>query len=166
MGRLGLVWAQSRDGWIGADGGMPWHVPEDLAHFRRLTLGSPVIMGRATWDALPDRSRPLPGRENLVLSRRPDLELDGARVVGSVEAALEAVGDRDAWGIGGAQVLEALLPAADVLVVTDLDLDVAGDTPAPALDATWCTVRCEPASGWARSVGGVRYRIRTLRHAG
>ncbi|MDT0165577.1 dihydrofolate reductase [Actinotalea sp. AC32] len=165
MGRLGLVWAQSRDGWIGADGGMPWHVPEDLAHFRRLTLGRPVIMGRATWDALPDRSRPLPGRENLVLSRRPDLELDGARVVGSVEAALEVVGDRDAWGIGGAQVLAALLPVADVLVVTDLDLDVAGDTPAPALDA-WRTVRCEPASGWARSVGGVRYRFRTLRRAG
>lgn len=166
VGRLGLVWAQSRDGWIGADGGLPWHLPEDLTHFRALTLGHPVVMGRRTWESLPDGVRPLPGRDNVVLSRRPGLRLAGARVVGSVEEALRVVGDREAWGIGGADVFAALLPAADRLVVTDVDLAVDGDTPAPAVDASWRTVRTEPASGWSVSRSGPRFRIRTLERAG
>jgi dihydrofolate reductase len=157
-----MIWAQARGGVIGRDGAMPWHVPEDLAHFRATTRGHVVLMGRSTWDALPARFRPLPDRENLVLSRRPGLELPGARVVASVAEALEVVGDRDAWVIGGGQVYRALEPVADRLEVTELDLDVAGDTLAPAVDpARWSEVGVVPEHGWAPSASGVPYRVRT-----
>ena len=156
-----LVWAHSADGWIGVDGGLPWHLPEDLARFRRLTTGAPVIMGRRTWDSLPERFRPLPGRTNLVLSRRPG-DLPGATVVGSPEEALAAAGDARAWVIGGAQVYAAFLPLAGRLEVTEVDVVVAGDTPAPVLDAGWRLVAQEPADGgWATSTSGLRHRFRT-----
>ncbi|WP_034227681.1 dihydrofolate reductase [Actinotalea ferrariae] len=157
-----MIWAQARRGVIGRDGTMPWHVPEDLAHFRAATRGHVVVMGRATWDSLPERFRPLPDRENLVLSRRPGLRLAGARVVASVEEALDAVGGRDAWVIGGGQVYRAFEPVADRLEVTELDLDAAGDTSAPAVDPErWAEVAVEPTTGWAESTAGVRHRFRT-----
>jgi dihydrofolate reductase len=161
---LGMVWAQAHGGVIGRDGAMPWHVPEDLAHFRALTRGHVVVMGRGTWDALPERFRPLPERENLVLSRRPGLALPGARVVASVAEALEVVGERDAWVIGGGQVYRAFEPVADRLEVTELDLDVAGDTSAPPVDAErWVEVATVPDEGWAESAAGVRHRFLTYR---
>jgi dihydrofolate reductase len=163
VGGVGLVWAQSTDGWIGRDGTMPWHLPEDLARFRTLTRGCPVVMGRSTWESLPPRFRPLPDRENLVLSRRPGLELDGARVLGGVEEVCAVVGDRDLWVIGGATVYRAFLPLADRLEVTDIDLVVDGDTPAPDVGPGWGTVAAEPGEGWAVSSTGLRYRFRTLR---
>jgi dihydrofolate reductase len=158
---LGLIWARSADGWIGRDGTMPWHVPEDLAHFRELTGGAPVLMGRATWDSLPERFRPLPGRENVVLSRSTSA-LEGARVVGGVEEALLVLDGRDAWVIGGASVYEAFLPLADRLEITEIDLVVAGDTPAPEVPAGWRTRAVRPATGWATSRTGTRYRFRSL----
>ncbi|WP_425280681.1 dihydrofolate reductase [Leucobacter insecticola] len=82
--RLGMIWAQSRNGAIGRDGDMSWHLPEDLAHFKRVTLGAPVIMGRRTWESLPERFRPLPGRANIVVSRDPAYRADGATVVSSL----------------------------------------------------------------------------------
>ncbi|MEP7765240.1 dihydrofolate reductase [Sanguibacter sp. 25GB23B1] len=179
---LGLVWAQSTAGVIGADGALPWHLPEDLAHFRRTTAGSPVIMGRATWESLPARFRPLPGRANIVLSRQPGYEAPGARVVAGLDAALEAAaetpGVETAWVIGGAQVYAAAMDRADLLVVTYVDTEVDGDAWAPPVDAGWTAVagRPETAEGAghgpdalaavdAVSTTGLRYRFVTYRRA-
>lgn len=129
---LGLIWAEAHGGVIGADGSIPWRLPEDLARFRSLTTGHPVIMGRRTWESLPPRFRPLPGRENLVVSSRVDLALEGARRMPSPGAALDAVADEpQAWCIGGAALYAALLPYAGRIEVTRVDLDVEGDTVAP-----------------------------------
>lgn len=86
---LGLVWAEAHGGAIGRGGVMPWHLPEDLAHFKRVTWGAPVIMGRRTWESLPERFRPLPARENIVVSRNAGYEATGAVVLGSLAAAAE-----------------------------------------------------------------------------
>ena len=160
-GRLGLVWAQTPGGVIGRAGTLPWHVPEDLAHFRHVTNGFPVVMGRATWESLPERFRPLPGRANLVLSRDPAFVAPGARVAPSLRSALAAAYDEDdeAWVIGGAAVYVAALPLADRLEVTEVDLDVAGDAFAPAVDpGEWD----DETGPWLTSCAGPRYRFRTF----
>lgn len=87
MTQLGLVWAQSTSGVIGRGGDIPWELPEDLARFKRITVGHTVVMGRRTWDSLPAKVRPLPGRRNVVLSRQTDFMADGAEVLGSPEQA-------------------------------------------------------------------------------
>jgi dihydrofolate reductase len=159
---LGLIWAQARGGVIGHDGRLPWRLPEDSAHFREVTTGHPVLMGRATWDSLPDRFRPLPGRENLVLTRSPAWSAPGAVVVTSVADAVRALAGRDAWVIGGAQVYADLLDQADRLEVTEIDLDVPGDTFAPAVDPeVWTVSAADPPSGWHESGTGLRYRFLT-----
>ena len=140
--RVNLIYARARNGVIGRDGGLPWHLPEDLAHFKRLTAGCPVIMGRKTWDSLPERFRPLPGRMNLVVTRQADWRGDGARGFGSLEQALESLGQSDpapaeVWVIGGAQLYALALPLAQRIVVTELDLDAEGDTHAPQLGPRW-----------------------------
>ena len=156
---LGLVWAQAADGVIGAAGGLPWHLPEDLARFKALTTGAAVLMGRATWESLPAPVRPLPGRRNIVLSRRPDFAAPGAEVVPSMAAALDLVVGQDAWVIGGGSVYREALPLADVAVVTEIDLVVEGDTLAPALDDSWEMAEREPEEGWLESRSGLRYRV-------
>ncbi len=139
--KLGLIWAEANAGAIGRDGVMPWHLPEDLAHFRDTTLGDPVIMGRNTWLSLPEKFRPLPGRMNIVVSRNADLQCDGAYVADSIEAALrvaEATQPVTAWVIGGGQFYAQALPFADELVVTRIHLDVPdADTFAPQIDHQW-----------------------------
>ena len=163
---LAMIWAQSADGVIGVDGGLPWHLPEDMGHFRDLTAGSVVVMGHTTWRSLPERFRPLPGRENLVLSRHEGLDLPGAVVVGSVGHALDVVGARDAWVIGGAQVYGAFLAQAERVEVTEIEVVVGEGTRAPVLDGTWAAVRADPAEGWAESTTGLRYRfVRHVRRA-
>lgn len=162
---LALVWAQGRGGVIGVDGGLPWHLAEDLARFRALTSGHPVIMGRATWQSLPPRYRPLPGRENIVLSRDPLLAAEGATVVPGVDEALERVRGRDAWVIGGGSVYAATIDRADRLEVTEVDADVPGDTFAPVVDDSWRVASCDPAEGWHTSSGGLPYRFVTYRRA-
>lgn len=159
--RLALVWAQTPDGVIGRDGTLPWHLPEDLARFRQLTTGHAVLMGRRTWESLPERMRPLPDRRNVVLSRDPGYAAAGAEVVGSLEEALALVGDHDeVWVIGGATLFEESVARADRLEVTDVDLDVSGDTHAPALDlARWAEVAAD--DGWRQSRTGTRYRFRS-----
>ena len=160
---LGLIWAQSADGVIGVGGMMPWHLPEDLARFARLTRGCPVVMGHATWRSLPDGYRPLPGRENIVLSHDASLELPGARVVRGAAEALGLVDGRDAWVIGGAQVFAAVASLADRAEVTDVDVVVSREgTPSPDLDRSWTEVAREPATGWLTSRTGLRYRFRSL----
>ena len=157
---VGLVWAQASGGVIGVDGRLPWHLPEDLARFRALTLGSTVVMGRATWESLPGSVRPLPGRRNVVLTRRPRWEAPGAVVAPTLEEALrDAPGD--VWVIGGSSVFTAALPYADRAVVTELDEAVDGDTWAPVLDGAWRIVQRDPQDGWHGSATGLRYRIST-----
>jgi dihydrofolate reductase len=156
---IGMIWAQTPSGVIGKDNAMPWHVPEDLAHFKRVTMGHPVIMGRKSWDALPERWRPLPGRENIVLTRTADWHADGAIAVSSLDAALDAAGDRETWIIGGEKVFVDALAVATVALVTELDLELEGDAFAPTLGAEWLRESVEPAEGWALSTAGIRYRI-------
>jgi dihydrofolate reductase len=159
-GPVGLVWAQARDRVIGRGGAMPWHLPEDLRHFREVTSGATVVMGRTTWLSLPERFRPLPGRLNVVLSRGTDLVAPGAEVRRSLEEALALApaGER-VWVIGGGQVYAAAMPLADRLVVTEIDADVDGDTRAPCVDGTWQVTACDPPNGWHESVSGLRYRF-------
>ncbi len=139
--RVGMIWAAARSGAIGRDGDMPWHLPEDLAHFKQVTLGAPVIMGRRTWESLPERFRPLPGRENIVVTRDADYVALGAAVRSSLEEALHLVDNTEAeivWIMGGGEMYRAALPFADELVVTRIELDVPdADTFAPEIDAEW-----------------------------
>jgi dihydrofolate reductase len=158
---LGLVWAQARGGVIGADGGLPWHLPEDLARFRALTTGGTVVMGRSTWESLPATVRPLPGRRNVVLSRRPGFLAPGATVAASLEEAL-AGASGDVWVIGGASVYRAAMPLAEIAVVTEIDAAYDGDTLAPEPGPDWEPVEREPAEGWLESRTGLRYRVTRL----
>ncbi|WP_432489031.1 dihydrofolate reductase [Kineococcus sp. SYSU DK018] len=163
---IGLVWAQSPDGVIGDGGRLPWRVPEDLAHFKRLTTGTTVLMGRATWESLPPRLRPLPERRNVVLTRDRSWTAEGAEVAHDLDAALDdALAAGDAWVAGGGQVYRAALARADRLVVTDVDVRVAGDTTAPEVGDGWVLVSQDPAHGWATSAVGPRFRVRTLERA-
>jgi dihydrofolate reductase len=130
--RIYLIAAVSQNGIIGAHGKLPWHLPEDLKHFKNLTLGHPVIMGRRTWESL---GKPLPGRENIVISRKPGLEAPGASVAASPEAAIAlCAGEPVAFVIGGAEIYAAALPFADGLVLTEIQRDYKGDTRFPAWD--------------------------------
>lgn len=162
--RIGLIWAEAARGIIGADGGMPWHVPEDLARFKAITLGAPVVMGRRTWESFPDRFRPLPGRRNIVVTRNAGWAADGAERAASLEDALAAASRTDPewiWIIGGGALFGESIDRADRLEVTELDLDVAGDTVAPDR-AQWRPVAVDPATGWHTSRSGIRYRYVTL----
>jgi dihydrofolate reductase len=152
-----LVWAQGPDGVIGADGDIPWDLPEDRRLFKALTLGSTVVMGRRTWESLPPRFRPLPGRRNVVLSRTLDAAGAGVDVVASVDDVLTA--HDELWVIGGAGVYDAFLPHADEAVVTELDGTFAGDTFAPGLDGDWTLATRLPEQGWLASSSGLRYRV-------
>ena len=153
-----MVWAQARGGVIGADGGLPWHLPEDSALFRRVTMGSTVVMGRRTWESLPERFRPLPGRVNVVLTSDRTWSADGALAAASVDEVLAE--HPDLWVIGGEAVYAAFLPHAQRLVVTDVDLEVDGDTWAPALDDAWTRTARTPGSGWSESASaGLRYAV-------
>ena len=159
---LGLIWAQAFGGVIGKDGAMPWHVPEDLAHFKEVTLGSPVVMGRRTWDSLQPKFRPLPGRRNIVITRQPDWADAGAEVAHSLDDALAlaaaALADRT-WIIGGAQVYREAIALADRLEVTEISGSYEGDAHAPDVGHEWLAVAVEPASGWLTSRTGVEYRF-------
>ena len=136
--RLNLIYARAANGVIGRDNQLPWHLPEDLAHFKRTTLGCPIIMGRKTWDSLPPKFRPLPGRMNIVVSRDPAFAAEGAAVAPSLEAARELCpADSEAWVIGGAQVYAQALPLAHTVVVTEIARDFDGDAFAPTLGAEW-----------------------------
>ena len=161
---LGLIWAQARGRVIGRAGTMPWHVPEDLAHFVEQTSGHPVVMGRRTWESIPPAFRPFRGRTNIVISRQAGFTADGASVVATLEEALEraaaAPGRELTWIVGGGSVYEQALPLASLVWVTELDLEVDdGDTLAPPLDAAWRLSEADPAEGWHRSRTGVPYRF-------
>lgn len=160
---LGLIWAQARGRVIGFAGGIPWSLPEDQARFKRLTLGGTVIMGRRTWDSLPERVRPLPGRRNIVVTRQPDWSAEGAEVAHSIEEALAGVGEADAWVIGGAELYTSTIDRAEVLEVTEVDVAVSGDTLAPVIGDGWMLAESDPVEGWAVSGADVNYRFVTYR---
>lgn len=159
---ISLIWAEAADRVIGSRGTIPWRLPEEQQHFKKLTMGGTVVMGRGTWESLPAPVRPLPGRRNIVISRQPAYAAAGAEVVGSFEDAVKAAAADDVWVIGGASIYEQALPYADRVVRTRLQLQVDGDTRAPVLDSAWTLVARDPATGLHRSETGVDYCIATL----
>jgi dihydrofolate reductase len=162
---VGLIWAQTLDGVIGADNTIPWRLPEDVAHFKAITLGHPVVMGRKTWDSLPPRFRPLSGRRNIVVTRDPQWMAEGAERAGSLAEALElaaeplepAASTAGCWVIGGGEIYRAALGYATMLSVTEVDSTVDGDTYAPTPAPDW---KVAEDKGWQSSTSGLRYRIR------
>ena len=135
--RLNLIVARARNGVIGAGGTIPWRVPGEMAYFKQVTLGHPIVMGRKTWESLP--RRPLPGRRNLVVTRDRNYIAEGAEVVASLEEALARCADaQDVFVIGGAELFALALPRITRAFVTEIDLEVDGDVHFPALDpAQW-----------------------------
>jgi dihydrofolate reductase len=159
--KLHLIYARASNGTIGKEGQMPWHLPEDLAHFKRVTLGQPVIMGRKTWDSLPARFRPLPGRLNIVITRQSDWQAEGALRAYSIEGAMRLCGDApDAWIIGGAEIYRQAEPLASTAVVTEIDVDFEGDAFAPELGIQWHEVQREQHT----TVSGLGYAFVTYQH--
>lgn len=157
MVALHLIYARARNGVIGHQGTMPWHLPEDLAHFKRTTQGHPVIMGRKTWQSLPAAFRPLPGRRNIVITRQTDWQVEGAEVAHSLQAAIELCAQAAiAWVIGGADIYRQALPLAQQVVVTEIDADFAGDAFAPELGAEWQIMHKEPVQ---TSSAGLPYQF-------
>lgn len=147
-----LIWAQSTSGVIGRDNGIPWRLPEDQAHFKELTLGQTVVMGRLTWESLPASVRPLPGRRNIVVSRNGGYTAQGAEVV------TELPESGDLWVIGGAQLYGLALPLAERCEITEIDVDLHrddGDAMAPVLDESWVGTDGD----WLTSGSGLRYRF-------
>lgn len=133
--RLALIAAVGRNGAIGKDGSMPWQLKADLAHFRRTTLGCPVVMGRKTWDSLPAAFKPLPGRRNVVVTRNARWQSEGAQVAHSLDDALaQLAGSERVFIIGGGELYIQALPHADELVMTEIDADFAADTFFPSWD--------------------------------
>jgi len=164
-----LIWAHARDHSgrpvIGAQGQIPWHVPEDFRHFKALTVGHPIIMGAHTWESLP--KKPLPGRTNIVLAKDPAVTslAEGLITCDSLPAALQAgataPGGDQIWVIGGETVYRQTLPLADRVELTEIDLVVPGDTFAPVLDPSdWVASDATP---WLTSTNGTRYRFMTYR---
>lgn len=149
---IGLIWAQSRNGVIGRDNAIPWHIPEDMAHFRDVTRGATVVMGRRTWLSLAPRFRPLPGRRNIVLTRDTDWTDAGAEVAHDLETALASA--PTVWVIGGASVYAAALPFAECIELTEVDAEVDGDVFAPAIPEGWQIT----VGGWHTSAKGWQYR--------
>lgn len=172
---IGVIWAQTVSGVIGQNGSMPWNVPEDMAHFKAMTTGHPVVMGRRTWDSFPAKYRPLPGRTNFVISRTGVIGAETTAFAGAtlvhdeaqeraleqaLRLAAEAPGGDQIWVIGGGQVYKQALELADRAVITYLNIDAEGDTRAPSLpEGQWTMVRREPSEGWLTSTSGVEYCI-------
>jgi len=130
---LHMIYARARNGVIGKQGQLPWHLPEDLAHFKRTTLGQPVVMGRVTWESLPEKFRPLPGRSNVVVSRQTSFSAAGAQLASSLEAAMALFPPTEIiWLIGGAQLYAQGLSIASQIVLTEIDADYEGDVYAPS----------------------------------
>jgi dihydrofolate reductase len=142
-----LVAAVGSNGVIGRDGGMPWHLPEDLAHFKRVTMGGVLVMGRKTYDSI---GRPLPGRTTIVVTRNPDWHADGVRTADSLESALALAGTgREVFVVGGGEIYRQALSVADRVLLTEVRLAPDGDTTFPSLDAGgWAETSREKGEGF------------------
>lgn len=150
--RLHMIAAVASNGVIGAGNRMPWHLPEDLRHFKATTLGHPVVMGRKTWESI---GRPLPGRRNIVVSRQSGLVLPGAEIANSLPAALALCdGAPEVWVIGGGELYRQALPQAQKVVLTEIAQSYEGDTRFPELPAgQWK----ESSRAAHTSAAGLRY---------
>ncbi len=161
MSVIALVVAVSRNGVIGRDGGLPWHISSDLKRFKAITLGKPVIMGRKTWESLP--RKPLPGRSNIVVTRQKGFAVDGAVVVGDVQAALAAAAleqPSEICVIGGGDIYRQTLPQAGRIYLTEVQMDVEGDTHFPVLDpAAWREVSREEVMAGPKDSAGFVLRV-------
>lgn len=137
MSRISFVVAVSRNGVIGRDGGLPWHISTDLKRFKAITMGKPLIMGRKTWESLP--KKPLPGRPNIVITRQKNYRAEGASVVSDIPLALAAAGQvEEVCVIGGGEIFDMFLAQTDRIYLTEVDLEVEGDTFFPPIDpAQW-----------------------------
>ena len=138
--RNNLILARAANGVIGLDGVMPWHLPEDMVHFKQQTMGAPVIMGRKTWDSIPPRFRPLPGRRNIVVTRNGGWQAEGAERAGSLEEAIALCRQAEAaeaWVIGGAQIYAEAEPLAQRVLLTEIEKNYDGDAWAPEFGAAW-----------------------------
>jgi dihydrofolate reductase len=156
--RVSLVAAASANNVIGADGALPWHLPDDFRYFRKITMGAPVVMGRRTWESI---GKPLPGRTNIVMTRRRGFAAAGAVVVHSQNAALEAAGDAaELFVIGGGEIYIQFLPIADRIYLTQVDAVVAGDARFPPLDdGDWALVSRDPHPADARHAHAFEFRV-------
>ncbi|TYQ11327.1 UNVERIFIED_ORG: dihydrofolate reductase [Gordonia westfalica J30] len=160
--RVRLVWAQGREvagkgAAIGRDNTIPWRVPEDMARFKEKTLGNAVVMGRKTWDSLPPKFRPLPGRTNIVVTRNPEWFADGALTARTIDEAL-SLADGDTVGvIGGGEIYQLAMQYATELCVTEIDVDVPGaDAFAPEIGPEWTVA---DKGEWQTSTTGTAYRF-------
>lgn len=172
---VGMIWVQTLDGVIGNHGDLPWYLPEDLKHFKDTTINHPVIMGRITWDSIPEKNRPLPNRTNIVITRNEDLiaelnEIPNVIAVNEVAEALkvasDAEGAEEVWVIGGASIFDLTVESANVAEITFIrSEDYEGDTFAPNLGDEWSVSNSKPNgsrdadSGWYTSKEGLQYRI-------
>lgn len=158
--QLAIIVAIARNGIIGCTnedgrGALPWHLPEDLKHFKETTSGHPIIMGRKTWESL---GRALPNRRNIVISRQRDYTAAGAEVFTSLPAALSAIDDVPAFVIGGAELYGQALPLAGQLIITEVGIEAEGDTLFPPFDQAWQEVsRTEQVSAAGIPYALVRY---------
>lgn len=147
--RISLILACARNGVIGNKGELPWRIPGELAHFKRMTMGHPVIMGRKTWESIIgySKGKPLPGRRNIVVTRNASYAAAGAEVVTSLQAALDlCAGVNEAFVIGGAELYAQALSLAQRAIITEIDADYDGDAFFPALDPQqWQQVQREQA---------------------
>lgn len=140
MTRVNLIFARASNGVIGRNNTLPWHLPEDMAHFRKLTSGAPVIMGRKTWDSLPAKFRPLPNRVNIVVTRQRDWNERGAERVGSLTEAIavsENLSAPEVWVMGGAQIYAEAEQFAERAIITEIHQDFDGDAFAPTFGSEW-----------------------------
>ncbi|MCL2788698.1 MAG: dihydrofolate reductase [Micrococcales bacterium] len=161
---VAAIWAQTPARVIGRDGTMPWHLPEDLAHFARLTRNATVLMGRRTWDSLPETG--LPGRRSLVLTRDPSFSAPNAEPLASLAAAEATLTslppEETSWLIGGGQIYRALLPLVTRAELTIVNTAHDGETTAPALPPTFVLANADPSpTQWLTSRTGLAYRFET-----
>lgn len=156
---ISYVVAVSRNGVIGREGGLPWHISSDLKRFKEITMGKPVVMGRKTWESLP--RKPLPGRRNIVITRQPGFVAEGAEVAATAEQALALCGGApEVAVIGGGEIYRLFWPLVDRLYLTEVDLEVEGDTHFPPVSASeWREVGREVHPRGERDTASFTLRI-------
>ena len=156
--KISLIVAASANGVIGADGELPWHLPDDFRYFKQVTMGKPIVMGRRTWESI---GRPLPGRQNIVVTRQPDFEAAGATVADSPDAAVAAAEEAgELMIIGGGEIYRRFLPVADKVYLTSVDAEVEGDTHFPALDdSEWALESSERHEADERHAYAFEFRV-------
>ncbi len=155
---ISIIVAASENDVIGRQGGLPWRLSGDLQHFKAITMGKPIIMGRKTWESI---GRPLPGRRNIVITRQPGFTAEGCDVVASLDDAIIAARDaEEIVVIGGSQIYALAMPLAERLYLTRVHADVEGDASFPAVDATrWCLVADEAREADDRNEYDFSFRV-------